>query len=1192
MLPTKSIALKTSSSRQAQDAVNSAAVNSAAVNSIPVQANGRERGTMLLIALAVLTLLSIIAVTFVALMRLELKATENFRDQNKAYLLSSSAESEVISMLRSRPFWEGHVRNDRSRSPWIYGITGGDGRSRIGGVLDLREAEPDETSLGDQLTRGSYPGVAGSQDGKDRFRIKLIDTSSQIFLNGEQDTLAQMLTNLGMALKSDVRYGVNPLWSGPKESGKQLNGEELIVFRNRLPGGKFSSKSELSALIGRENMLLLADFVTAHAWVNPYTQRSGAGREVINRVRGQSNNGGTAGTTGVNRSLPRDPRNQQVTGAAQVVGEPRAPININTASEPVLIATLMGVGGRRAFPYMSINSQSLESGNQGAIDFGGGTLAPVKEELTLQQTPVWVYSQPLTVDVARKIALAIIAQRKVRAFKTWVAPLGSGDIGFEDFINRLPSDIFPSADSVWVLNPQSTTTDNQIQKISGGTGGSSRMWVAGVPQVERGTRNGVSLPTDAVNAWYYDMMRSIVIANANPNTRINKVNPNAPAYRAIDKSNLVKFAPGNDKSDVRMGHTTEFCFDSKGFFEISSIAEITGGGNSSDDVFSEAQRRSIVKLFEVYHHTTQNQFESPFRAIGKSSSPRGGAREYVTSWPDPMDALHPDHFTGSHQDGRIELSGAIDAQMQVSAPSARLARWSGDATLRLAHTFRFRDEASLRKLGNLLRTASNPQAKLKELGKVLDASYSQKGTIYKQRYSREVWGAADSAIEDENIGEPFVDEASQNSDLMPDGINSSIFRTSALGGRFLRLPAQRYRQNPADQGAANRNYNNDIGNLPYYNGAVSFWVKLEFNGDDPTFSGLIGATQVQTDVGQKPTDSEGSQFWIWKNTEGELRVSRLYYHQAFAKGFTAQAIPLIGNQDEIESGNEAETDPQKYWARSDVVVNIENWRAHEWHHLAISYDDNSPTNGIRVWVDHSTVDAVNHNIGEGMFCALNEEEPKDQIQVGGFYRDQAVSTEGLFKFGTNFDRQGTLRSPSIKRVLANATIDEFRVYLGQYTQDDSRKKGYYSDQEGIYTNAFMVPFPDGIQRMRLRNMTWTLYAPKMYAKQSVQWTDETMSVLNVDGQQSSRPLGDPGGGIRGEGGRNNLQIAGRWLYPTGSPDFINRFNIGFLGYELRMRAGTGQGPYAGKALVTPALDDVTLSVYLPSAEFLLTEVSD
>ena len=91
---------------------------------------------------------------------------------------------------------------------------------------------------------------------------------------------------------------------------------------------------------------------------------------------------------------------------------------------------------------------------------------------------------------------------------------------------------------------------------------------------------------------------------------------------------------------------------------------------------------------------------------------------------------------------------------------------------------------------------------------------------------------------------------------------------------------------------------------------MSFWIKLEFNGDDPTFSGLLGATQVQTAVGQNPQDSEGSQFWIWKNTEGQLRISRLYYHQAFAKGYTSQAIPLIGNEDEEETSGaeEAETD--------------------------------------------------------------------------------------------------------------------------------------------------------------------------------------------------------------------------------------------------------------------------------------------
>ena len=59
-----------------------------------------------------------------------------------------------------------------------------------------------------------------------------------------------------------------------------------------------------------------------------------------------------------------------------------------------------------------------------------------------------------------------------------------------------------------------------------------------------------------------------------------------------------------------------------------------------------------------------------------------------------------------------------------------------------------------------------------------------------------------------------------------------------------------------------------------------------------------------------------------------------------------------------------------------------------------------------------------------------------------------------------------------------------------------------------------------------------------------------------------------------------------------SLDFGNKFDVGFLGYELKMRAATGSGDHGGNALVTPSLDDVTLTVYLPSAQYLLTELMD
>ena len=75
------------------------------------------------------------------------------------------------------------------------------------------------------------------------------------------------------------------------------------------------------------------------------------------------------------------------------------------------------------------------------------------------------------------------------------------------------------------------------------------------------------------------------------------------------------------------------------------------------------------------------------------------------------------------------------------------------------------------------------------------------------------------------------------------------------------------------------------------------------------------------------------------------------------------------------------------------------------------------------------------------------------------------------------------------------------------------------------------------------------------------------------------------------GGRSNQQIAGKYLFATGSQDYGTDFNLGFLGYEIQMRAGTAQGgALSGRTMVSPALDDVTLSVYLPSARYLISEV--
>ncbi|MFQ5654302.1 MAG: hypothetical protein ACE5GW_06190, partial [Planctomycetota bacterium] len=1123
----------------------------------------RERGSMLIVALMVLTLLSILAVTFAALMRLERRATENFANSARVEMIASSATSNVIAMLRGGTFWDGYTTHNELKSPWLYGIKSRRGELRLGGVMPLEEARPEDTS---------YHGMVGSTyaRGEDRFRVKIIDTSSQISLNGRQDTLADMLEHLGLALDGDEEIRKNPFYTGPNETGRKVTGREIPEFRNKLEGGRFHSKAQLREIIGEDNYRIVADFVTAHAWEDPSTYSSQDGFERFKNPFNQ------AGQTNVNAGPGLK---LEIVGPARVTPEPRCPININTAAEPVLIAALMGIGGRRAYPYVDISRQRVEEANRGAIDVGGGTLPPAQEELSLNQLPVWIYTRPLTFDNAKQIARAIIAKRKQVPFSVWKSGSAGGrNQGFEEFVNQLPDSFFPDPSTIAVVNPDDPLNRRYKSDILNPQHAANILWAKGHPATES-FRRQKGMPHSRQNAWYYETIRGVLNANFNPNSRLNKYNPNAPAYAAVDKSNLVKLGEaGTDPTKPLRGHTTEFCFDSGGIYEISVLAELTGPGG--EDVFAETKRRTVVKVFEVLRHTTQADFEEPFQGAGLSSVEN---RQYVTTYPDPMEALHPDIFFGAKQDGRVELAGYVDALRQVMSPSTRTNPYRGRQNVRLADGFRFRSDRSMAALQRLWRRRGNLQEKIKEQSAVLDAEYTSHGGNWSKRYSFYNWGAKDSAAVEENIDDPLVAPVSGGGDLMPDGINSSMLRQSALGARFLRFPASRVRGNPGDQGALNRVYRNDTGNLPYYTGGVAFWVKLEFDGSDPSFSGLIGATQVQTDVGPNPDDSEGTQFFVWKNTSGQLRISRIYYHQAFLKGQTGQAIPLISNDDEGGMGDDVELDPSKVWARTDVIVDIGNWRAHEWHHLAVEYNDEVGGNRIRVRIDHEDAEAVSHNLGEEMFCALNVEEPKDGLYVCGFYRDQAVATEGLFKFGTNFDNKMRLTAPSVKRVLANATIDEFVSFEGSYAPPYGAI-GYFTDKLATYTNRFLVPIPEGAQRVRLRSLAWTVYPPTSYHGQPVNWNPQQsflVSVANV-GQsgQSQVPLRDAAGGqIENQG------IAGRWLYAKGTL----QGKVGELVYQVRMKGGTGSGEFGARIVASPVLDDVTLTYYLPSARILLSE---
>ncbi|MFC1587091.1 PilX N-terminal domain-containing pilus assembly protein, partial [Planctomycetota bacterium] len=142
------------------------------------------------------------------------------------------------------------------------------------------------------------------------------------------------------------------------------------------------------------------------------------------------------------------------------------------------------------------------------------------------------------------------------------------------------------------------------------------------------------------------------LANFNPNSQINDYNPNMTIYRHVDKSQLVTY-------------TTEFCFEPTGYFDIRSYGEIL---DSSGVAASSVQINTVVKVFEYFRQTTQQEFmagyqqesdlayffsesESLTTALSGLSSSLGYA---LQSYPEPV--TDENYMSDSYYDGKLMLA--------------------------------------------------------------------------------------------------------------------------------------------------------------------------------------------------------------------------------------------------------------------------------------------------------------------------------------------------------------------------------------------------------------------------------------------------------------------------------------------------------------------------------------------------------
>ncbi len=298
-----------------------------------------KRANALVTVLGVLFIISATAVSFTKIATVSMFAADNHNNAIKARLISEAGIQLGIAKLR-RDFQQeifstlagfehrpelGESEGERN---WCY--TGTENSTSLGkddvtaAGVPLEEIFNAHPSYAIEVNGKKISGAMdlGEEKIKEPFFLKIFDTTSQLNLNSQSIhenhpiPFPEVLNNLSRAIAKRAPYKndftedeLGPLAS---ESGEML-GEAIVNTRENL-GGRFSSKYDLLQVPGiiPDKIDYLFDFITVHS----------ISRDNV-----------------ISRNFKAEFANEE----EPFQGDSRAPININTASWPVLVAIFQGV---------------------------------------------------------------------------------------------------------------------------------------------------------------------------------------------------------------------------------------------------------------------------------------------------------------------------------------------------------------------------------------------------------------------------------------------------------------------------------------------------------------------------------------------------------------------------------------------------------------------------------------------------------------------------------------------------------------------------------------------------------------------------------------------------------------------------------------------------------------------------------
>ncbi|MFC1525042.1 hypothetical protein ACFL5I_01495 [Planctomycetota bacterium] len=483
---------------------------------------------------------------------------------------------------------------------------------------------------------GAYQPKAGTIGAC--YSVKVEDLSGKIFINGVEDSDERKMLKWVMGNLTKELF--DKKWIG-QVLAEQAPYANLDEINTKL------AKQNIRQFTAQE-LILLKSCITTYAWrdtavIKPVMLERRLGNEC--GIPPQVNKDIFVWRTIRPLSIGYPSQVDDSGNFQRIVG--RAPVNINTAPEPVLVALLTGLAGLFLDETVGFKVMA-HSGAFPAIKYS--YLAGDQNLPRCGSLGCWKPTSEISLSQARQIARAIIENRDPEMVPDAAHPWRGPFRGWQQF------GLF--CDRVLVL----------------------------------GEDHGI--PVDFLSSKQADVLK----ANFNPNTNLTELNPPAQRLFWIGKDNFWGYR--KDKhGTLRLTetHSFEFSFFPTGYFLVTSLGRLLG---PNQNVLAEAEIQATVQLFSLYRETSQKDFLEDFwtrkasikEVINENSNPNLQLttdnltlqtypeiieyNPYQTGWcrgPDSSQSAHlqDPYVQDAHYDGYITLA-TVENRGTNPAPDFRL----------------------------------------------------------------------------------------------------------------------------------------------------------------------------------------------------------------------------------------------------------------------------------------------------------------------------------------------------------------------------------------------------------------------------------------------------------------------------------------------------------------------------------------